>query len=385
MVGDDAQSIYGFRAATVRNILDFPQQFSVPAHVVTLDRNYRSTKPILDASNAVIGLAAERFTKNLWTERMGSTKPALITVKDEADQAKDKLGKLMSSNINQGLTEMVAFTSTRMEKHYAEAHPIGAAVDKGVKQAKDFGNKTIEDAKDGRMDVTTIVIIIVVGLLGFWILIGLVRAFTRPRMNAGAYGTPPPPGMGRGGMVPPPPPGYGQPYGGQPYGGQPMGYPPQQAGGMGFMGSLMTGMLGAAAGNFMYDRFFRGGQSHDYGSSAANAGGGYGGGSTGGSQGDPGTGYAGGGDYDQADTSAPAGTSGGADYDQDLTGGSGGGDFGGGGNTGGDFGGGGGDVGGGDFGGSGGDFGGGGGGDFGGGGGGDFSGGGDLGGGGGDY
>ena len=88
VVGDDAQSIYGFRAATVRNILDFPQQFSVPAHVVTLDRNYRSTKPILDASNAVIGLAAERFTKNLWTERMGSTKPALITVKDEADQAR---------------------------------------------------------------------------------------------------------------------------------------------------------------------------------------------------------------------------------------------------------------------------------------------------------
>jgi ATP-dependent DNA helicase UvrD/PcrA len=88
VVGDDAQSIYSFRAATVRNILDFPQQFSPPARVVTLDRNYRSTQPILDASNAVIGLAAERFTKDLWTDRTSSQKPWLVTVRDEADQAR---------------------------------------------------------------------------------------------------------------------------------------------------------------------------------------------------------------------------------------------------------------------------------------------------------
>jgi DNA helicase-2/ATP-dependent DNA helicase PcrA len=67
VVGDDAQSIYSFRAATVRNILEFPSQFTLPATVVTLERNYRSTEPILAASNAVIGLAAERFTKNLWS------------------------------------------------------------------------------------------------------------------------------------------------------------------------------------------------------------------------------------------------------------------------------------------------------------------------------
>src|SRR5262249_48629677 len=57
VVGDDAQSIYAFRGATVRNILDFPTQFSLPARVVKLECNYRSTQPILDASNAVIGLA----------------------------------------------------------------------------------------------------------------------------------------------------------------------------------------------------------------------------------------------------------------------------------------------------------------------------------------
>jgi DNA helicase-2/ATP-dependent DNA helicase PcrA len=88
VVGDDAQSIYAFRAATVRNILDFPGQFSPPATIITLDRNYRSTEPILAAANGVIGLAAERFTKNLWTERQSAELPALVSVRDEADQAR---------------------------------------------------------------------------------------------------------------------------------------------------------------------------------------------------------------------------------------------------------------------------------------------------------
>ena len=88
VVGDDAQSIYSFRAATVRNILDFPQAFSQPAAIVTLERNYRSTQPILDASNAVIGLARERHAKELWTERRSTQKPELVTVGDLADQAR---------------------------------------------------------------------------------------------------------------------------------------------------------------------------------------------------------------------------------------------------------------------------------------------------------
>jgi DNA helicase-2/ATP-dependent DNA helicase PcrA len=65
IVGDDAQSIYSFRAATIRNILEFPSQFNPPATVIILEQNYRSTQPILDACNAVIGFAKERFTKNL--------------------------------------------------------------------------------------------------------------------------------------------------------------------------------------------------------------------------------------------------------------------------------------------------------------------------------
>ena len=87
VVGDDAQAIYGFRAATVRNILDFPGQYDPPADVITLERNYRSTAPILDASNAVIALAKERYAKNLVTDRTAGERPRLVTVGDEMTQA----------------------------------------------------------------------------------------------------------------------------------------------------------------------------------------------------------------------------------------------------------------------------------------------------------
>jgi DNA helicase-2/ATP-dependent DNA helicase PcrA len=87
VVGDDAQSIYSFRAATVRNILDFPGHFSPAADIVTLEQNYRSTQPILAAANAVIELADERFTKNLWSERKSAERPQIVSVRDEADQA----------------------------------------------------------------------------------------------------------------------------------------------------------------------------------------------------------------------------------------------------------------------------------------------------------
>jgi DNA helicase-2/ATP-dependent DNA helicase PcrA len=86
VVGDDAQSIYAFRAATVRNILDFPGHFEPPAQVITLEQNYRSTQPILDAANAVIRFARERYTKDLFSERASQQKPRMVTVEDEAAQ-----------------------------------------------------------------------------------------------------------------------------------------------------------------------------------------------------------------------------------------------------------------------------------------------------------
>jgi DNA helicase II / ATP-dependent DNA helicase PcrA len=71
----------------VRNILDFPGQFRPEAEIITLDRNYRSTQPILAAANGVIGLGSERFTKTLWTDRTSGSRPQLVGVRDEADQA----------------------------------------------------------------------------------------------------------------------------------------------------------------------------------------------------------------------------------------------------------------------------------------------------------
>ena len=87
VVGDDAQAIYSFRAAEVRNILDFPDQFTPPARVVVLERNYRSTQPILEASNGVIALAAQGFGKRLWSDAAAAEKPSLVTVQDESAQA----------------------------------------------------------------------------------------------------------------------------------------------------------------------------------------------------------------------------------------------------------------------------------------------------------
>jgi ATP-dependent DNA helicase UvrD/PcrA len=86
VVGDDAQAIYGFRAATVRNIFEFPERFP-DTTVVKLERNYRSTTPILDLSNATIAHAPERHAKTLWTERSGGERPVLRSCLDDAGEA----------------------------------------------------------------------------------------------------------------------------------------------------------------------------------------------------------------------------------------------------------------------------------------------------------
>jgi DNA helicase-2/ATP-dependent DNA helicase PcrA len=87
VVGDDAQSIYSFRAASVRNILDFPGSVSPPAMVIALERNYRSTQPILAAANTVIAAAGERYAKTLYSTKESAEHPYLVSAEDEATQA----------------------------------------------------------------------------------------------------------------------------------------------------------------------------------------------------------------------------------------------------------------------------------------------------------
>jgi DNA helicase-2/ATP-dependent DNA helicase PcrA len=86
-VGDDAQSIYGFRGAHHRNILDFPAQFA-GTQVVALEENYRSRQPILDVANAVMQAAAQRYDKRLFTRRGGTERPWLVSCRDAGAEAR---------------------------------------------------------------------------------------------------------------------------------------------------------------------------------------------------------------------------------------------------------------------------------------------------------
>ncbi len=95
VVGDDAQSIYSFRAATVDNILDFPARFTPPAEVISLEENYRSTQPILDAANALLAEAERHYEKRLRAVRGDGARPSLVTVVDDRGQADYVVGEVL--------------------------------------------------------------------------------------------------------------------------------------------------------------------------------------------------------------------------------------------------------------------------------------------------
>src|ERR1700754_4152093 len=95
-VGDDFQAIYGFRSASAAHILDFPSHFE-GTRVVKLERNYRSTQPILDAANAVSAQAVRAFPKTLRADRPGGVRPAVRFVRDEAAQAEEVCTRVLEA------------------------------------------------------------------------------------------------------------------------------------------------------------------------------------------------------------------------------------------------------------------------------------------------
>ena len=97
VVGDDAQAIYSFRAATVENILDFPARFTPPAHVVTLEENYRSAQPILDAANALIAEAERQYQKRLRAQGASAPRPRHVTVADDQAQAEYVVARILEA------------------------------------------------------------------------------------------------------------------------------------------------------------------------------------------------------------------------------------------------------------------------------------------------
>ena len=92
-VGDDAQAIYSFRAATHRNIMEFPARFG--SEVVMLQRNHRSTPSLVAATNAVIAEASLRHPKELWSSRDDRGRPVLVRCDDESDQSRQVCDRLL--------------------------------------------------------------------------------------------------------------------------------------------------------------------------------------------------------------------------------------------------------------------------------------------------
>ncbi len=93
VVGDDAQSIYSFRSAEIDNIINFPQQFSPSAKVITLKLNYRSTQTILDLANELLAQSKISYKKELISfhskqSKVAAKKPQIVTVEDDSQQAK---------------------------------------------------------------------------------------------------------------------------------------------------------------------------------------------------------------------------------------------------------------------------------------------------------
>lgn len=97
VVGDDAQSIYAFRAADVDNILSFPDHFAPKAEVVTLRQNYRSTQAILDTANRLIAGSARQYRKDLRAEDRPGAGPEYVTVEDGDNEARFVVERILAN------------------------------------------------------------------------------------------------------------------------------------------------------------------------------------------------------------------------------------------------------------------------------------------------
>lgn len=100
-VGDDSQSIYSFRGADFRNIMEFPEVFP-QTKIIRLEENYRSTEPILNLTNNIIEHAREKYTKNLFTSINGGEKPIIYEARNDGDQAAyvgQHIAKLMAKGM----------------------------------------------------------------------------------------------------------------------------------------------------------------------------------------------------------------------------------------------------------------------------------------------
>ncbi|MEK7376567.1 MAG: 3'-5' exonuclease, partial [Candidatus Margulisiibacteriota bacterium] len=127
VVGDDDQSIYGFRGADIRNILDFEKDYP-GAKVVKLEENYRSTKNILDAANHVIANNSARKSKQLWTGAAQGKKPVHYLAKDEQDEALYVLGEIQKLRLIKDLKDIAILYRTNAQSRVLEEAFLQAGI-----------------------------------------------------------------------------------------------------------------------------------------------------------------------------------------------------------------------------------------------------------------
>ncbi|MBU1125107.1 MAG: ATP-dependent helicase, partial [Candidatus Omnitrophica bacterium] len=142
VVGDDSQSIYSFRGANFKNIMDFPKLFK-EAKVITLEENYRSTPPILSMTNELIRFAKDKFEKNLYTQKKGGAVPLFVDVRDEHAQSRyivDKILALREEGV--GLRQIAVLFRSGWHSHDLEIE----LVNRNIPFAKYGGQKFVEAA-----------------------------------------------------------------------------------------------------------------------------------------------------------------------------------------------------------------------------------------------
>jgi DNA helicase-2/ATP-dependent DNA helicase PcrA len=128
VVGDDAQSIYGFRGADIRNILNFQDDYP-DAHVVKLEQNYRSTQTILDAANAVIANNRGQMVKHLWTDLGEGDKIRVRELSDEHAEARwvtAEIERLVDEGVSR--SEIAVFYRTNAQSRVLEDMLVRAGV-----------------------------------------------------------------------------------------------------------------------------------------------------------------------------------------------------------------------------------------------------------------
>ncbi|MFA5350868.1 MAG: ATP-dependent helicase [Candidatus Omnitrophota bacterium] len=142
VVGDDAQSIYSFRGANFKNIIDFPKIFK-NTKVITLEENYRSTQPILNLTNAVISQAKEKFEKHLYTKKKEGNMPIFLDCPDENSQSRyvaDKILELREEGL--GLKDIAVLFRSGWHSNDLEIE----LVSRNIPFAKYGGQKFVEAA-----------------------------------------------------------------------------------------------------------------------------------------------------------------------------------------------------------------------------------------------